>query len=368
MTERPEPQPGILDILPYVGGEGTDSGHALASNENPLGAGEAALAAYRDVVERLHVYPDGGASLLRQAIAEVHGLDPARIVCGTGSDELLALLCRAYAGLGCEVIHSAHGFLMYRISALAAGAAPIAIPERDLCADVEAILAAVGSRTRIVFLANPNNPTGSVLMRTELRRLLDGLPASVLLVLDAAYAEYVVEPEYEDGVSLVASHQNVVVTRTFSKIHGLAALRVGWAYCPEAVASVLNRVRGPFNCSAPGMAAAAAAVRDRTHVQTSVEMNTRNRAVLSEGLRSLGVGVPPSAGNFVLARFGNRNQAGEADSVLREAGIRVRRMDAYGLPDSLRITVGTNAAVQDVLDAMKQHMATVCLRREAAGV
>ena len=359
MMGGPEPQPGILEIRPYVGGEGTDSGHALASNENPLGAGEAARVAYLDTAKQLHVYPDGGAGLLRKAIAEVHGLDPARVVCGTGSDELIALLCRAYAGPGSEVIHSAHGFLMYRISALAAGAAPVAVPERELRADVEGILAAVGCRTRIVFLANPNNPTGSMLTRTELRRLLDRLPARVLLVLDAAYAEYVVEPEYENGVSLVERNRNVVVTRTFSKIHGLAALRVGWAYCPEAVASVLNRVRGPFNCSAPGQAAATAAVRDLAHVQISVDMNTQNRTVLSEGLRNLGLDVPPSAGNFVLVRFGNRSRAGQADMVLREGGIRVRGMDAYGLPDSLRITVGTNDAVRDVLAALKRHVETV---------
>ena len=352
MSKGPEPQPGVLDILPYVGGEGTLIGHALASNENPLGAGEAARAAILEGLGRLHVYPDGGANALREAIAEAHGLDPARIVCGNGSDELLALLCRSYAGAGCEVIHSAHGFLMYRISALAAGAVPVAVSERNLRADVDALLAAVSNRTRILFLANPNNPTGSVLERGELCRLLEGLPGRVLLVLDSAYAEYAEGPEYEDGASLVESHPNVVMTRTFSKIHGLAALRVGWAYCPGPVASVLNRVRGPFNCNAPGMLAAAAAVGDRMHVERSVSMNSANRAALDAGLRAMGIEVAPSAGNFVLARFGSSELAGQADSALRVSGIRVRRMAAYGLPESLRVTVGTEAAVRDVLGAL----------------
>ena len=352
MREGPEPQPGVLDILPYVGGEGTLTGHALASNENPLGAGEAARAAILEGLGRLHVYPDGGANALREAIAEAHGLDPARIVCGNGSDELLALLCRAYAGAGCEVMHSAHGFLMYRILALAAGAVPVAVSERNLRADVDALLAAVSNRTRVLFLANPNNPTGSVLERGELCRLLEGLPGRVLLVLDSAYAEYAEGPEYEDGASLVENHPNVVMTRTFSKIHGLAALRVGWAYCPEPVASVLNRVRGPFNCNAPGMLAAAAAVGDRTHVERSVAMNSANRAALAAGLREMGIEVAPSAGNFVLARFGSSGLAGQADSALRAAGIRVRRMTAYGLPESLRVTVGTQTAVRDVLGAL----------------
>ncbi len=352
MTNCPAPLPGILDIRPYVGGEGTLTGHALASNENPLGPGEAARAALRDGIARPHIYPDGGAVALRAAIAEAHGLNAERIVCGSGSDELLALLCRSYAGPGCEVVHSEHGFLMYRICALAAGAAPVPVSDTNLTADVDAILDAVTGRTRIVFLANPNNPTGSVLWRGELRRLVEGLPPTVLLVLDSAYAEYAAGPEYEDGAELAERFGNVVMTRTFSKIHGLAALRVGWAYCPADVASVLNRVRGPFNCSAPGQAAAAAAVGDRAHVERSRAMNRSNRAALAEGLAALGVASPPSFGNFVLARFGAPDKAGKADALLRAAGIRVRRMDAYGLPDSLRITVGTEDAVRETLGAL----------------
>ena len=354
MNDGPEPQPGVLDIHPYVGGEGTLTGHALASNENPLGAGEAARAALITGMERPHVYPDGGASALRLAIAEEHGLDPERIVCGNGSDELLALLCRAYSGSGSEIVYSAHGFLMYRICALAAGAMPIAVAERGLVADADALIAAVGSRTRILFLANPNNPTGSVLMREELCRLVDGIPERVLVVIDAAYAEYAVGPDYEDGAALVEDRSNVVMTRTFSKIHGLAALRVGWSYCPRSVASVLNRVRGPFNCNAPGMAAAAAAVGDREHVERSVMMNTMNRAALAKGLERLEITTPPSAGNFLLARFRGREEAGCADSALRAVGIRVRRMDAYGLPEYLRITVGTEPAIRDVLSALER--------------
>lgn len=360
MTRAPEPLAGILQIRAYVGGEGTRTGHALASNENPLGAGEAARTALLRELDRTHVYPDGGARALRKAIAESCGLHPDRIVCGNGSDELLALLCRSYAGPGHEVIHSKHGFLMYRISALAAGAAPVAVAERNLSADVDGLLAAINSRTRILFLANPNNPTGSALSRVELRSLVDGIPQEVLLVLDSAYAEYAAGPQYEDGAALVDERPNVVMTRTFSKIHGLASLRVGWAYCPAPVASVLNRVRGPFNCNGPGMAAAAAAMRDHAHVARSVAMNLANRAALADGLASLGIASPPSAGNFVLARFGCEKDALIADAALRKGGIRVRRMAAYGLPDSLRITVGTEAAVQDVLGALAG-------RQEAAG-
>ena len=353
ITPGPRPQPGILDIAPYVGGEGTRSGHALAANENPLGAGDAARAALRRGLEAAHVYPDGGATALREAIARAHALDPAGIVCGNGSDELLALLCRAYAGPGDEVLHSAHGFLMYRISALAAGATPVSVPERGLRVDVAAMLAAVTGRTRILFLANPNNPTGSVLLRRELLALVDGLPERVLVVLDSAYAEYCAGPEYaaeyEDGAALVAARPNVVMTRTFSKIHGLAALRVGWAYAPAPVAAVLHRIRGPFNCNTPGLLAAAAAVGDRAHVARSAAMNAENRSLLAAGLRRAGLAVAPSAGNFLLVGFADPAAAAAADGRLRAADIRVRAMSAYGLPAHLRITVGTGEAVAGVL-------------------
>ena len=353
---EPVPQPGILDISPYVGGEGEAGGYMLASNENPLGAGARAREAYLRQADGLHIYPDGAAAFLRDAIAEAHGLDAGRIVCGNGSDELLALLCHAYAGAGNEVIHSEHGFLMYRIATLAAGARPVSVAETNLRADVDRILKAAGDETRIVFLANPNNPTGSWLKRNELRHLRDGLPAHALLVLDAAYAEYVTEPEYVAGVEFVESQRNVVMTRTFSKIHGLAGLRIGWAYCPDRVAAVLHRIRGPFNANAAAQAAAAAAVLDFPHVQASVGENIRNRAFLSRGLSDLGLEVFPSGGNFVLVQFADAHAAGEADAALRRRRVFVRRMDAYGLPACLRVTVGAEEAIRAILSCLSEHI------------
>ena len=259
---NPVPRPGIMDIDPYVGGEssldGRDKVIKLSSNESAFGPSPKAAAAYNDAAEELHRYPDGAAQELRETIARIEELDPARIVCGAGSDELIALLVRGYAGPGDEVLHSKHGFLMYPIAARTAGASPIAAPERDLRADVDALLERVTARTRLLFLANPNNPTGSYLAEAELHRLRAGLPERVLLVIDSAYAEYVTEDDYGSGAGLVEAFDNVVMTRTFSKIHGLAALRLGWAYCPPAVAGVLNRLRGPFNVSQAAQAAGVA--------------------------------------------------------------------------------------------------------------
>ena len=270
-------RPGILDVAPYVGGEAEAAGFAepirLASNENPLGASPRAQEAYGALSADLHRYPDGGAQALRRAIAARHGLDPARIVCGNGSGELISLLIRAYAGPGDEVLYSAHGFLLYAIDAKTAGATPVAVPERDLTADLEGLIARAGLRTRVVCLANPNNPTGSCLSGSQLERLVEGLPDHVLLLLDAAYAEYVMRNDYEDGAKLVEANERVVMTRTFSKIHGLAGLRLGWAYAPAEVADVLNRMRGPFNVTAPALAAGLAAIEDSDHAARSRDHN-----------------------------------------------------------------------------------------------
>ncbi|MFQ5775844.1 MAG: histidinol-phosphate transaminase [Kiloniellaceae bacterium] len=365
----PTPRPGILDVAPYLGGEssipGLNRAIRLASNENPLGASPQAMAAYAALGDDLHRYPDGGARELREAIARCEGLDAARIVCGAGSDELIALLVRGYAGQGDEVLHSAHGFLMYRIAAKTAGATPVATPERGLRADVEALLERVGARARLVFLANPNNPTGSYLTGDELRRLRAGLPEHVLLVIDAAYAEYVTERDYATGAALVAEFDNVVMTRTFSKIHGLAALRLGWAYCPPAVADVLNRLRGPFNVSQAAQAAGVAALRDRAHVARSRRHNARWRQWLAARVNELGLHPYPSAGNFVLVRFPAEpaRSAAAALGQLKAQGILVRAMGAYGLPDCLRITVGTEEETRAVADALAAFTA-----RAAAGV
>jgi histidinol-phosphate aminotransferase len=356
------PRPGILEIKPYVGGEASVPGVArvvrLASNENPLGTGTAARAAYRSLSGVLNRYPDGSASALRRAIAEAEGLDGERIVCGAGSDELISLLTNAYAGPGDEVLYSQHGFLMYSIAARSVGATPVAAPEVDLTASVDLLLGRVSERTRICFLANPNNPTGSYLSADALRRLRENLPENVLLVVDAAYAEYVTARDYTSGRDLVEAHDNVVMIRTFSKIHGLAALRLGWAYCPPAVADVLQRIRGPFNVSEPALAAGTAAVGDLDHVTRSRDHNRRWRDWFSTRARRMGLQVFASEGNFLLLRFPDpRRPAGEALAALKARGILLRGVGAYGLPDCVRITIGTRQDMRASADALGEFLA-----------
>jgi histidinol-phosphate aminotransferase len=329
----------------------------LSANENPLGASPKALEAFH-AANTLEFYPDGSSLKLRETIAAAYGLDPARIVCGTGSDELLMLTALAFAGPGDEVLYSQYGFLVYRIAALAAGATPVVAPEKDHHADVDAILAAVTERTRVVFLANPNNPTGTYLPFDEVKRLQRGLPPNVLLALDAAYAEYVRRNDYESGIELVATTQNVVMLRTFSKIHGLAALRVGWAYGPAEVIDAINRIRGAFNVSAPGIAAAIAAIRDTAHTDMAVAHNEEWLPWLVRELSALGLKVTPSVTNFLLVHFPDEpgKTANDADAFLLERGLILRRVDSYGLPGALRLTVGTEEANRLLVDALKAFL------------
>ncbi|WP_119165248.1 histidinol-phosphate transaminase [Algihabitans albus] len=355
-TRRFAPRPGIFDVEPYVGGEaripGVTEPIRLAANENPFGPSRKAVEAYAEVAGGLHRYPDGGSTALRDTLAELHGLDAARIVCGNGSDELISLLVRAYAGPGDEVLYSRHGFLMYPIAAKTAGATAVAAPERNLTADVDALLAHASDKTRLVFLANPNNPTGSYLPDREIRRLLDGLPEQALLVLDTAYVEYVQAADYSDGLKLVEETERVVVTRTFSKIYGLAALRLGWAYAPAEVADVLNRLRGPFNVSLPAQVAAVAALGDQEHLRHSAEQNSTWRTWFAEQLARLNIRAEPSEGNFLLVPFAD---APAAAAFLKTRGILVRAMAAYGLPGHLRVTVGTEAEMRAVVAALKDY-------------
>ena len=352
------PQPGILEIAPYQGGEWRLAGHdrvlKLSSNENPLGASPRALEAFQAAAAGLHRYPDTDHAGLRAAIGAVHGLDPARIVCGVGSDEIIAFLTQAYAGPGTEVIHTEHGFGMYRISALAAGATPVEVHEAERRTDVDAILAACSERTALVFVANPNNPTGTMIAGDEVARLAEGLPPRALLVLDGAYAEFV--GGFDGHARLVAARDNVVMTRTFSKIHGLGGLRVGWGYGPAHVIEVLTRLRGPFNVSGPALAAAEAAVRDTGFTGRCLTENTANRATLTAALREAGVACDDSEANFVLARFADRAAAEACDRALRDAGIIVRRVAGYGFPEALRITVGDAAACERVAATVADFM------------
>jgi histidinol-phosphate aminotransferase len=357
----PQPKPGILEIAPYVPGKSGAKGtkvHKLSSNESPIGASPKAIAAYRAAADKLELYPDGAASALRTAIASRYGLLAENIVCGAGSDELLQLLAHAYLGPGDEAIYSQYGFLVYPIAIQSNGATSVIAPERDYLADVDAILARVTERTRMVFLANPNNPTGRYLPFSEVKRLHSGLPGNVILVLDAAYAEYVRRNDYEAGIELVATSANVVMTRTFSKIHGLAALRLGWAYCPSPIADVLNRIRGPFNVSAPAIAAGAAAIADQEFLERALAHNETWLPWLTHQIEVLGLTVTPSVGNFVLVHFqpGGKHNAHAADDYLQEHGFVVRRMDAYGLEDSLRITIGTEEANRGLVSCLKAFL------------
>ncbi len=358
----PVPCPGILEISPYVGGKstlvGVERAIKLASNESALGPSPRAVEAYQEAAGRLHRYPDGGADALRVALGEAHGLDPARLVCGSGSDELLDLLARAYAGPGDEVLYSAHGFLMYPIAALSVGATPVVAPERERVADVDALLGALTPRTRLVYLANPNNPTGTYLAADELARLHRGLPGDVLLVIDAAYAEFVEAADYSVGIELVEAGENVVMTRTFSKIHGLAALRLGWAYGPAAVIDVVHRIRGPFNVTGPAQAAGLAALHDTDWVEAARRHNATWREWFSECLRELGFEVPPSVCNFVLVLFPDEPgcDAASADAFLQARGIIVRDVSGYGLSNTLRVSIGTEPEMRAAADAFAAFM------------
>ena len=360
---RLRPRPGILEIEPYVGGKAEVAGIAraikLSANESPLGPSPRAIAALQAAAPEAHRYPDGGAERLRRTIGARFDLDPDRIVCGAGSDELIQLLMRAYAGPGDEVLYSAHGFLMYKLSALGVGATPVAAPERALTADVNALLARLTSRTRMVFIANPNNPTGSYLDADELARLHAGLPEDVLLVIDAAYAEYVRRNDYTAGMDLVDRADNVVMTRTFSKLFGLAALRLGWLYAKPPVVDVLHRIRGPFNVGTPAQVAGIAALDDLEHQERARTHNDRWLPWLAQQLSGLGLEVHPSVANFVLVSFedaGGRSAAA-ASAWLEQRGIIARAMAAYGLPDCLRLSVGLEDENRAAVEALKEFMA-----------
>ncbi|MCV0394382.1 MAG: histidinol-phosphate transaminase [Rhizobiaceae bacterium] len=362
-TQRPTPRPGVMDIEAYVPGKsGGPQGAArifkLSANENPLGPSPEAVVAAKAAAEHLERYPDGSSMRLRQAIAETHGLNVTNVMAFNGSDEALALLARIYLGAGDEAIYSRHGFLAYRIYILGAGATPIVADETEECTDVDAILSCVTSRTKAVFLANPNNPTGTYVPHDEVRRLHAGLPPHVLLVLDAAYAEYVRRNDYSAGVELVASSENVVMTRTFSKVHGLGGARLGWTYAPAHIVDAMERLRDPFNVNAMAIEAGIAAMRDRRHVEKSVAHNSEWIAWLTEEFTRLGLRVTPSAANFLLVHFPEAagRSAAEADEWLAARGYILRRVGAYGFENALRMTVGTEEANRGVVDALRDFL------------
>ena len=362
MPVRPQPRPGVLDISPYVPGKSQAPGAAkvfkLSSNETPLGPSPKAIAAYHAVAEHLQDYPEGSSADLRDAIGRAFGLDPDRIVCGAGSDDILNLLARAYLADGDEAIHTTHGFLVYPIATLGAGAKPIVAPEKNFTADVDAILKLVTPKTKLVFLANPNNPTGTYLPFDEIKRLHRGLPPHVLFVIDAAYAEYVRRNDYEAGIELVATSDNVVMTRTFSKIYGLAGMRLGWMYGPAHVVDAINRVRGPFNVNIAVQRAGIAAIEDAAHLERSREHNSRWLSWLMEEIPKTGLKITPSVANFVLIHFPDTQgrTAKDADAFLTKRGLILRYVAAYKLPNALRLTVGSEEANRLVVKALAEFM------------
>jgi histidinol-phosphate aminotransferase len=359
------PKPGVLDIQPYVPGRSEAAGAArifkLSSNESPFGPSPKAIAAYESAEPALGVYPEGSSRILREAIAKHFGLEADNIICGNGSDEILHLIADCYLRPGDEVIFSAHAFSLYRIAALKNSTMPVVVPEPRLKMDVDGVLARVTPRTRIVFIANPNNPTGTYLSVQEMRRLHVGLPQSALLVIDAAYAEYVGRDDYEAGIELVRASENVVMTRTFSKAYGLAGVRIGWGYFPRAIAETVNRARQPFNVNAAAQRAAVAALNDQAFVEQVVRHNQTWRAWLIAEIRKLsnsGIRVDDSVGNFVLIHFADAKHAEKADKFLMSRGVILRGCASYGLPQCLRLTVGSEEANRAALDALKEFAAS----------
>jgi histidinol-phosphate aminotransferase len=357
---RPVPNPGILDIAPYTPGKSPvpEPGrkmYKLSANETPLGPSPKAIAAYKAAADHMEDYPEGTSRVLREAIGRAFGLDPDRIICGAGSDEILNLLAHVYLRHGDEAISCAHGFLVYPIATKANGATNVVAPETNFTADVDAILKLVTPRTKLVWLANPNNPTGTYLPFDEVKRLRAGLPPHVLLILDAAYADYVSRNDYEMGIELVATSDNTVMTHTFSKIHGLASLRIGWMFGPANIVDAVNRIRGPFNVSTPAMLAAVAAIEDTAHQEMSKAHNEKWRSYLTEEVTKLGLKVTPSVGNFILIHFPTEKgkTATEADAFLTRRGLVLRALPNYGLPHALRMTIGPEEANRLVVEALR---------------
>jgi histidinol-phosphate aminotransferase len=352
------PRPGIMDIDPYVGGQSKDTSFKgkLSSNESALGTSPAAIAAYTDAASVLHRYPDGGSIALREALADEYDIEAERIVCVSGSDDLLQMICRAYAGPGDEVLYSQHGFLVYPIAAMSVGATPVTAPEKDYRQQVDNILAAVTPKTKVVFVTTPSNPTGSYLTKDELARLHAGLPDNIALVIDAAYAEYVTADDFDAGLELARSSDNVLMTRTFSKIYGLAGLRLGWGYGSAQIMDVINRIRGPFNVAAPAQAAGVAALGDRDFLVAARDHNSKWLAWLTQRLTALGLFAVPSVANFVLVKFASVDEARACDLFLQDKGFFLRRMDEYGFPDHLRLTVGAAGENEGVMVAIRAYV------------
>ena len=361
---KPQPKPGILDISPYKPGKAAVEGVAhplkLSANENILGSSPEAKAAFASAMDELHLYPDGRCNALREAISARYGLEPERLLFGCGSDEIFQLIGQTFIQAGDNAVQGEHGFGAFAIATRAAGGEVRMAREVNLRIDVDELLACVDERTRIVWVANPANPTGTLVGGSEIRRLHAALPADIVLVLDGAYAEFADDPDFEDGVDLVRNFSNVIMTRTFSKLHGLAALRVGWAYMPQDMADAIDRIRLPFNVSIPAQRAAIAALADDDFQARSLELVQTWRPWLSQQLGGLGLETTASSANFVLARFPKTpgRTAADADAFLCARGLIPRMVGGYGLPDHLRLTIGLEEHNRAVVDALAAFMGT----------
>ena len=353
--------PGVQKLTPYQTGKpeeelqrelGLSRVVKLASNENPLGPGDAALRAARHALESMHRYPDGAGFYLKQALSERLGVAPTQITLGNGSNDVLELVARAYAMPGDEIVFSEHAFAVYPLATLACSAVPVVVPARLFGHDLEAMADAVTERTRVIFVANPNNPTGTWFHRQALERFLEAVPERVIVVLDEAYFEYVQESDYPNGLEYLSRYPNLLVTRTFSKIHGLAGLRIGYGVSSDAVADILNRVRQPFNCTSPALAAAQAALSDEDYVRDSRDINTAGLAQLAEGLQTMGLHFIPSVANFLCFDCGKPAQP--IYEQLLQLGIIVRPVAGYGLPEHVRVSVGTAAENEAFLAALRR--------------
>lgn len=349
--------PYLSEIENYVPGKaslGDKKVIKLSSNENALGASPKAVSAYKNHAEKIFRYADGSCSSLRESLAKKNRIAAERIVCGAGSDEIIALLTQAFAGVGDEIIYSEHGFLMYPISAKRVGAKAVKVKEKNLRTDVDAVISAINSKTKIIFLANPNNPTGSYIPKAEVDHLIEKMPKNILLVLDHAYEEFVDVADYPNALELVNKHENVVVTRTFSKIYGLASLRIGWSYSSAYIAEALNKVRGPFNVGGPAQAAAVAALEDDEFLNASKNHNKKwLKIFFDELVGSAKIKAWPSVANFILLDFGAREKCQAANQKLLAEGIILREMSGYGLPNCLRTTIGTDEENKKLLEILK---------------
>ena len=356
-----EPKKGISDIALYQAGSSPRPEEKnvikLSSNENPYGPSKKSIDAITRHAAGVHLYPSTNHLELRQSIAARFGLGDENIICGVGSDEIISFLCQAFAGPGDEVIHTEHGFAMYRISALAVGAQPVVTKENNRHTDVDAILGACNKKTKLIFIANPNNPTGTMIDAAEVQRLADGIPEQCLLVLDGAYTEYV--SNFDGGASLVQDRENVFMTRTFSKMYGLGGLRIGWGYGSKHVIDILNRIRGPFNLSTLALAAANSALTDVEYVDNCRNENTRLREWLSSSLSNLGIESDRSFANFILARFKRSEDASACFKFLSNEGLLVRQVANYNLPTCLRITIGDEVACKRVYDSIRSFLESV---------